>query len=136
MKRGVKEEILNLLSENREWHPTAKILFEELTRKFPGLAFSSVYRAIDNLLKESKIRAFKLEDEEERRFEIMERSHPHFKCKVCGKIYNIDVDLNTAFKEIAELHTHHIILEAHVTYYGICSNCFNKKVQALVRKMS
>ncbi len=134
VKRGVKEAILNLLSQNREWHPTARELFEALKEKFPRLAFSSVYRAIDSLIAEKKIISFKLEDEEERRFEIFDKLHPHFKCTVCGKVYDIDIDLNTAFKELAELHTEHLIYKARVTYYGICRECFNKKLQEFVRK--
>ncbi len=134
MKRGVKEAILELLTQNKEWHPTARELFEALGERLPRLAFSSVYRAIDTLIDEGKIRAFKLECEEERRFEIFDKVHPHLKCTVCGRIFDIDIDLNTAFKEIAEIHTEHLILGAQVTYYGICRECFEKKLRQLVRK--
>ena len=134
MKRGVKEAILKAFEENARWHPTAKEIHAYLCKNLPGLAFSSVYRALETLLEEGKIRSFKLACEDERRFEIAGPSHVHFKCTKCGKVYDIDMGINLAFKELVEIHTDHIITDVHITYYGICTECFRKKVRKLVQE--
>ena len=134
MKRGVKEAILKALEENVEWHPTAKEIHEHLEKKLSGLAFSSVYRALEGLIKEKKIRSFKLDCEDERRFEIIGNPHVHFKCTKCGKVYDIDMGINIAFKELVEMHTDHIITDVHITYYGICKECFRKKVKEMIKE--
>ncbi len=134
MKRGVKEAILEALKNNVEWHPTAKEIYAYIHKALPGLAFSSIYRALEALLKEKKIRSFKLDCEGERRYEVANSPHAHFKCTKCGKIYDIDIKIDTAFKELIEIHTDHIVTDVHIVYYGICKECFRKKVKELVRK--
>ncbi len=133
MKRGVKEAILKALKDSKDWYPTARDIYKHLQERMPKLAFSSVYRALENLTRENKVRSFKLDCEDERRFEIKSKPHVHFKCTKCGRVYDIDIGINLAFKELVEMHTDHIITDVHITYYGICKECFRKKVKELVR---
>jgi len=133
VKRGVKNQIVKLLKERPGWHPTARIIYEHLKGKMPGLAFSSVYRALLTLSNEKKIRGFTLDSEDEKRYEIYTKSHPHFKCTECGRVYDIDIDINLAFKELVEVHTGHIVKDVHITYFGICNECLRKKVKKIVK---
>lgn len=134
MQRGTKEAIIELLLEQREWHPTAKELYRHLKNRMSGLAFSSVYRALENLIKDEKIRRFTINGEKEQRFEIYDKPHPHFKCINCGKIYNIELEINFTFKEFIEAYTDHIVIDINITYFGICRDCLSKKVEEFVEK--
>ena len=52
--------------------------------------------------------------------------HAHFRCSVCGKLYDIPVDTKEIIKEAREKSGHRI--HAHnIEFTGICALCAEKK---------
>jgi len=104
-------------------HPTADEIFNELVIEIPTLSKATVYNTL-NLLVEAKLARAVTIKENEKRYDAEVANHGHFKCGLCGIIYdfptNID-DLSTdSLKEFK-------INEKNVYFNGICPKCLNNK---------
>jgi len=134
-----KEEILKILKENKikpsihrieilsyvienKIHPSADEIYSALNSKIPSLSKATIYNTL-KLLCKKKILIEILIEKDETRFDYIVKSHYHFKCKKCKRIYDI-------FKKCPILNYKkidgHIIEEFHMYLIGVCKNCLNK----------
>ncbi|WP_432662132.1 Fur family transcriptional regulator [Wukongibacter baidiensis] len=100
-------------------HPTVDMIYKELAKEIPTLSKTTVYNTL-SLFIEKKIARIITIEENETRYDADISLHGHFKCEVCGKIY--DFGLNSArLKEdmLKDFETK----ERHVYYKGKCKNC-------------
>ena len=114
-------KILEFLMKNRI-HPTADEIYLKLSKQIPTLSKTTVYNTL-KILSERKIISQIMVEGNEIKYDYSEKPHLHFKCKICGKIYDIyhKCELLTK-KEIQG----HIIEEYHLYLKGICKNCRKK----------
>jgi len=100
----------------------------------PNLAYSTVYRIIQQLIKQEKVRQV---DWRERgsRFEWADLPHHHhLVCKICTKIIDI-ADADLGFNEAAiEQRTGFVIRHHSIELEGICPACQEKTKGVLTKK--
>jgi len=110
--------VLEFLEKNHT-HPTAEEVYCGVKTRFPSIAKATVYNTLDVLKKAGTIRELTIA-REAARYDYDPSSHPHFLCRVCGNL--IDVDLPCPIRSGDEVLGHKV--ESVQTYlYGVCSQC-------------
>lgn len=111
--------IMQYLMESKE-HPTIDLIYKDLLPYVPTLSKTTVYNTL-KLFHEKKAVAFLTIDEKSLCFDANESSHDHFKCRKCGRVFDIPApaaSLDTLQSEIALYPD-----ERQVYYYGMCGDC-------------
>jgi Fur family ferric uptake transcriptional regulator/Fur family peroxide stress response transcriptional regulator len=101
-------------------HPTADEIFNELNAEMPTLSRTTVYNTLKLLAQQGAIMELDI-DRNNLRYDGYTAQHAHFKCKHCGKIY--DLPLQTS--PVAPTQTpENFLIEEEQTYYkGRCKQC-------------
>jgi len=103
-------------------HPTAAEIYSQVRRRRPGVAYATIYNALDWLTRNGMISELKLGDEASR-YDPTTARHDHLVCTLCGALVDYKLPL-----------PHRILLQAgrrhgfRVQYYrlelfGCCSQC-------------
>lgn len=107
--------VLAIVNESHE-HPTAEEVYFQARRKMPNISLGTVYRNLNILVNSNMLRKIKT-GEDTYRYDNNILKHNHFVCRVCGMVY--DVDVNKAVEKEDALGN----IVQDITYFGICKNC-------------
>jgi Fur family peroxide stress response transcriptional regulator len=117
-KRDTKQKqiVYEALLEHKD-HPTSLEIYEELKNKGARIGKTTVYRILNNLVQEDKLRRINTFDNVSH-YDYVLDDHIHFVCEKCNKIYDLKNtnDLKDALEEMDVSHNNLLI-------YGICSDC-------------
>lgn len=103
-------------------HPTANEVYDMVRKKLPRIGLGTVYRNLE-LMAESGV-ILKLEvGGTQKRFDANVMQHYHIRCTSCGKVDDIDVDVQHQINELAQKMTDYKVLGHNVEFSGICSTC-------------
>lgn len=98
-------------------HPTADEIYLSLCPSMPTLSKTTVYNTLKLLEEQGAVMSITI-DEKNLRYDATTSSHAHFRCRCCGKIF--DLELGGCSEPMAE--GFHI--ESTQTYlYGMCPKC-------------
>lgn len=114
--------ILDYLIKQKS-HPTVNDIYLALIDIIPTLSKTTVYNTL-NLLIEHHIVKEVLVEENEVRYEFSEGFHAHFKCEVCGQLFDLPVQLD--LQKIKDLKGYSIS-EQHIFFKGVCDTCLKNK---------
>jgi Fur family transcriptional regulator, peroxide stress response regulator len=105
-------------------HPTAEMLYKDVSKDIPTITLATVYRNLNLLAKKQKI--MKLEINGEYHFDGDICNHQHAVCTICSKIidifqeeiskYALDKIKKNKFKPSC----------VNIIYKGICKDCWGK----------
>jgi len=123
-KAGVKASfqriaILSFLLENPV-HPTVDIIFNNLHPAIPTLSKTTVYNTLKLLEEQGVIRSL-LIDEKNIRYDADLSPHAHFKCKKCGLLMDLRLDLFN-IKEMVDQQSLKLT-SCEVYFQGYCDEC-------------
>ena len=104
-------------------HYTAEQIYNDLKKEYPTLSIATVYNTLKLLSREGYIQQIMI-DPNKVIYDSTLGIHPHFYCKVCGKIEDISSDLN--LKVDRNLNGNKVE-EVHIYVYGICGDCLKKQ---------
>ena len=101
-------------------HPTAEMVYQWLKPTNPNLSLGTVYRNLNLLVDEgAAVRmAFPVE-----RYDANVEPHPHFRCEVCGGVFDLDLPYDEGLDEKALLASGHDIRSPELIFHGVCVNC-------------
>ena len=101
-------------------HPTAEMVYQWLKPTNPNLSLGTVYRNLNLLVDEGAAgrMAFPVE-----RYDANVEPHPHFRCEVCGGVFDLDLPYDKGLDEKALLASGHDIRSHELIFYGVCVNC-------------
>ncbi len=112
-------------------HPTANEVYDMVRKRLPRIGLGTVYRNLE-LMAESGI-ILKLEvGGTQKRFDATVTPHYHIRCSSCGKVDDIDMDVQQEINEAAAKTCNYKILGHHIEFSGICSECLEKKGEKLL----
>lgn len=115
-------QILNFLISN-PCHPTIDQIYCNLQSALPTLSKTTIYNTLKTFMKADLVQEITIENNEVR-YDANTESHGHFKCNICGKIY----DFNIGIEDIpAEGLSDFQIETKNVYFKGICKECLRKK---------
>ncbi len=121
-------KILEYLQNNRI-HPTADIIYQALMDEIPTLSKTTVYNTLNAFIEKGILVALSL-FENEVRYEYNTDPHIHFKCSICGKIYDLDKSYDLYKDDFIDGHK---VTEHHVNLKGICKNCVKPTTRSTQR---
>ena len=100
-------------------HPTADQIYNALVNEIPTLSKTTVYNTLHRFV-ESKVATPVCVDGGETHYDATVNEHGHFKCQICKKIFDFDIDLEKACEKGL---TGFKILNRSINYKGFCPNC-------------
>ena len=133
MERYSKQRELILTAlRNRKDHPTAEMLYKDISKIMPTIGIATVYRNLAALYENGQILKIETKQGESDRFDGNIKPHLHFQCLECNKIEDIflndkqNEELSKKLKDFAniidaEFATSKIVLK------GRCKDCKDKK---------
>jgi len=104
---------------SNQTHPTADDIYKELVEEIPTLSKTTIYNTLD-LFIEAKITRPVTIDGNELRYDVDITNHGHFKCDLCGTIYEFDLDMSALAAASLDGFD---IREKNVFYKGMCPKC-------------
>ena len=116
-----RDEILNVVLSSCN-HPDAKEVYNMVKKKIPNISLGTVYRNLNTLVDEGKIRKVLMKDGNDR-FDKMLINHNHIICECCGKVRDVDLLLNGNEVKEVENQTGFKITDCNFNINGICNDC-------------
>ena len=112
--------IMRYLQKNRT-HPTADEVYEALKKQIPTLSKTTVYNTL-NLFVENGAALYIGIDEKNARFDGFVESHAHFRCKKCGCIIDLPINIDNFLPEgfNGDIENTYFYLK------GLCEKCKKK----------
>lgn len=110
-------------------HPTANEVYDMVRKRLPRIGLGTVYRNLE-LMADSGI-ILKLEvGGTQKRFDATVAPHYHVRCTACGKVDDIDIEVQSRINQIAENASKYMILGHHIEFSGTCPECLEEKKAA------
>ncbi len=120
-QREIILEIFNTLD-----HPTAEQLYDKVHKNHPTISRSTVYRNLNVLVENKKLKKIKQLDGPDR-YDYIDKEHSHIICEHCGRIFDFVYCFEKEkIKEAIQNQTGAITKIDSITVYGICENCKSK----------
>ncbi len=116
-------KILEYIIESKS-HPSVDEIYTALSPFIPTLSKTTVYNTVNQLTEKGVLTIVK-SDPGEARYDYFDKPHSHFKCRICGKLYDIFTDEKNVF-DIKEVEGHKVE-RVYLCYEGICKNCLKNE---------
>ena len=120
------------MAENMDRHLTADDLVDILKKEGQNVSRTTVYRTLEKMVSEDKVRKYLFERNESACYQYLENGqvcheHFHLKCNHCGRLIHMECE------HMRELSGH--ILNEHgfavdpfsTVLYGVCADCAEKE---------
>jgi Fe2+ or Zn2+ uptake regulation protein len=123
--------------EAAEGHLTAGEIFERVRRRFPTIAYGTVYRTLHLLAEHELIQELTFADQASR-FDKRTDRHDHVHCTECGAIMDVGVPVALLAERVAEEQTGFEVHRHHTVFEGTCPACRSaqQSVQRSARAMT
>jgi len=124
-KHGIKPSYTRLMIysylKEKMTHPTVDEIYTELADNMPTLSKTTVYNTLHLFTEKSVAKAISVNNQETR-YDLITHDHAHFKCNVCGQIYDIEATApEIKHRELSGFE----VDDAHLLYTGKCPKCKN-----------
>ena len=119
-----KEAIVNVLKETTS-HPDAKWVYEKVKKHIPGISLGTVYRNLRILKESGEIQEIEAAGKEGR-FDGNPEPHYHFRCDLCGRIFDLDEAVNKDLEEKVAQKTGFKVTHHHLEVGGVCGGCLER----------
>ena len=134
MERYSKQRELILTAlRNRKDHPTAEMLYKDISKIMPTIGIATVYRNLAALYENGQILKIETKQGESDRFDGNVKPHLHFQCLECNEIQDIFLDecdndkLNEKLKEFAKM-INAEVTSSKILLKGKCEKCKNSEI--------
>jgi len=117
--------IIEVLLENKDLHPGARLLYKEAKKKKKSLSLSTTYATLNELSRHGIIKTLQFDKMEDRYEENLEE-HINLICERCKKILDYNVPITVDPKRVMKK-TGFSITDTRLEYYGLCRECREKK---------
>lgn len=106
-------------------HPTVDDIFSALRTKMPTLSRTTVYTTMKSFARQGLLCEVRTDDGE-LRYDSRTHFHAHFKCRVCGGVF--DLELPAPHRHLyVSMPKGFIEEDEQLNYYGLCPKCSDTK---------
>ena len=123
-KSKQREAILRVVKSTNS-HPTVDWVYEQVREELPHISLGTVYRDLKLLKEEGAISEIALADTLSR-FDGETKNHYHFRCKQCGRIYDVDEPVDEEMDKRVARKTGFKVSYHRLEFYGLCKECQSK----------
>lgn len=125
-----RQALLDALYMSDE-HPTAEMLYNALKPMIPELSLGTVYRNLSVLAEEGLIVSVGHINGQER-YDAITQPHPHFVCKGCGTVMDIDLpDMVSPMYGFIEKNFNCAPLGHNLSINGYCHKCMARDERSI-----
>lgn len=118
-----RERILGILL-NTDRHPAAAWIYDQLRGEFSNLSMGTVYRNLNILVEQDKVRRIVCGSTFDR-YDANTEQHYHFICQECRLIMDVEMPFDESLNERINS-THRFKAVGHqIQFFGICETCLN-----------
>jgi Fur family ferric uptake transcriptional regulator/Fur family peroxide stress response transcriptional regulator len=103
-------------------HPTAAQVFQRVRRRFPGIAYATIYNSLRWWVGQGELRTFAFGDAAARYDRNRDR-HDHAICTRCGRLLDVSVSLPKKLLNDVRRRTGLVVASHHVQFLGLCADC-------------
>ncbi len=104
-------------------HPTAEMVYQWLKPANPNLSLGTVYRNLNLLAQEGVLIRMPFPVE---RYDADIQPHSHFRCKGCGKVFDLTVRYDPGIDDQAAQEAGGFQIDSHdLIFTGLCPECQN-----------
>ena len=101
-------------------HPSAEEVYQEVVKELPSITLATVYRNLNVLAEQGIITRIKVGHSY--RYDAQEGDHAHGICRVCGKVYDVELPEQEWSVKIRGF----VPEERKVLFMGHCKKCENR----------
>jgi Fur family peroxide stress response transcriptional regulator len=116
--------IIEVLIEQKDLHPGARLVYKEAKKKKKSLSLSATYSTLNELSRHGIIKTLQF-DKMENRYEGNLKEHINLICEGCKKIQDYKVFIGVDQRAVAKK-TGFSITDTRLEYYGYCRDCHAK----------
>lgn len=113
-------KIMEYLVKKRN-HPAVDKIFNDLVKEIPTLSKATIYNTLDIFKKAKLVRVISTGDNQTR-YDADVRTHGHFQCESCGRIYDFPVNIGNLQENSLK---NFKIFEKNIYFKGICPECLD-----------
>ncbi len=106
-------------------HPTAAQVYQRVRRRYPKIAYATIYNALRWWVEQGELREFTFGDAAARYDRNQER-HDHAICTRCGKLIDAEIKLPPKILREVQKQTGLRVTTHHVQFLGLCKVCRKK----------
>lgn len=117
-----KEAILAAVCTMRN-HPAADEIYVKLRTEFPNISLGTVYRNLNAFAENGDIKKVSLPNSGDR-FDFRLDKHEHLLCSKCGKVFDINANVNIKMLEDNIVSNGYTLI-----IHGTCKNCAVKNAE-------
>jgi len=110
-------------------HPTAAELYRKVRRTRPGVAYATIYNALNWLTRKGMILELKYGDEAAR-YDPTTMRHDHLVCTRCGALADSSVEIPRKLWMRAGSHAGYRVHDYRLELLGLCPACAGKRHRA------
>ncbi len=110
-------------------HPTAAQVYQRVRRRYPGIAYATIYNALRWWVERGSLREFTFGDAAAR-YDRNHDRHDHAICTRCGRLLDVSVRLPKKVFEEVRRRTGLEIATHHVQFVGLCGTCAPRSPRA------
>lgn len=103
----------------RKNHPSVEMIYEDLYPSLASLSKTTVYNTLKLFIEKNIILSLYIEGAEAR-FDANIADHGHFKCQVCGEVYDFDFNSSAIGETLPSTFR---VSQRHLYFFGICDSC-------------
>lgn len=123
MKRNTIQRSLVLDAVNKlRCHAAADEIYEEIVKEHPNISRATVYRNLNLLSEEGKIRKMEIPGGADR-FDHMCHEHCHVRCEKCGRVFDVDMEYITGLEKNIKNDRGFDFTGYDILFRGICPDC-------------
>ena len=116
-----RQLILDKLRQTRS-HPTAIEIYDQVRKLMPHISLGTVYRNLDILSRQGRIR--KIETcGDQKRFDGIPEDHLHVICSCCGRVQDVDSELDINIDKLFNIDSEFTITGVRLEIIGLCPDC-------------
>ncbi|HXG22636.1 MAG TPA: transcriptional repressor [Methylomirabilota bacterium] len=107
-------------------HPSAEEIYQRVRRTLPHISLGTVYRNLQRLVEEGKVRLLLL-DERVARYDAMTAEHDHFICQQCGCVIDILLARERQMNLTPLLEQGFTVASHSLAVHGLCRQCRGRR---------
>ncbi len=103
-------------------HPTPAMVYEAIHEKYPSISQATVFRVLAGECEEGNIQRVYAPGCSAR-YEYGTRKHSHIRCRLCGKIADIDMPLPEDLTSTITDSEGFLVEKYYIEFVGLCREC-------------
>jgi Fur family peroxide stress response transcriptional regulator len=123
-KTAQRTTILEYVKNNKH-HPNIIDIYKNVSKKLSTISMTTVYNTMELLKKDGLVHELSVRNIEGRRFDSNLKPHDHLICRICGTVFDIEIDVDHSLLLTEKQQQGFEVSEICINVYGVCTNCQN-----------